>query len=132
MRATLKLITILAIIASSLSCRMLDEYSSYAKRATTLQDKPFDNVLVQRSGNLLHAKLPGIMHQPHCTRASKDMPDLVSLESLLDRSKTETMVFKNYHIVQIPSYDLDYGQTAVLSNSRHGNPDDVSMVRKFL
>ncbi|HBH08450.1 MAG TPA: hypothetical protein DDX40_03500 [Rikenellaceae bacterium] len=132
MRATLKLITILAIIASSLSCRMLDEYSSYAKRATTLQDKPFDNVLVQRSGNLLHAKLPGIMHQPHCTRASKDMPDLVSLESLLDRSKTETMVFKNYHIVQIPFYDLDYGQTAVLSNSRHGNPDDVSMVRKFL
>lgn len=132
MRVTLKLISVLAIIASSQSCRMVDEYSSNAKSATVLQDKPFDNILVQKSGNLLHAKLPGIRHHTQQTKTSADMPDLVSLESLLDRSKTETMVFKNYRIVQIPFYDLDYGQTAVLSNSRQGNPDNVSVVRKIL
>jgi hypothetical protein len=127
-----KILTFLLVLAAfAQSCRIADEYRSDAYSHTLSQSKTFDNVMVRKSGNLLYAQLPGIGRQPGGTRADA-ASDLVSLESLLDRSQTKTRVFKNYRIVQIAFKDLDYGQTAVLADEKTAHPDETSDVRKFL
>ena len=92
----------------------------------------FEDILVRRN-NLLFANI-GSFEGSCKTRSGSDESDLVSLESLLDRSGTETLVFKNYHIVQIPFRTMDHEQQASLSDTNHGSmeKDGVSVVRKFL
>lgn len=92
----------------------------------------FEDILVRRN-NLLFANI-GSFESSCKTRSGLDESDLVSLESLLDRSGTETLVFKNYHIVQIPFRTMDHEQQASLSDTNHGSmeKDGVSVVRKFL
>ena len=92
----------------------------------------FEDILVRRD-NLLFANI-GSFEGSCKTRSGSDESDLVSLESLLDRSGTETLVFKNYHIVQIPFRTMDHEQQASLSDTNHGSmeKDGVSVVRKFL
>lgn len=92
----------------------------------------FEDILVRRN-NLLFANI-GSFEGSCKTRSGSDESDLVSLESLLDRSGTETLVFKNYHIVQIPFRAMDHEQQASLSDTNHGSmeKDGVSVVRKFL
>lgn len=92
----------------------------------------FEDILVRRN-NLLFANI-GSFEGSCKTRSGSDESDLVSLESLLDRSGTETLVFKNYHIVQIPFRTMDHEQQASLSDTNYGSmeKDGVSVVRKFL
>ena len=92
----------------------------------------FEDILVRRN-NLLFANI-GSFEGSCKTRSGSDESDLVSLESLLDRSKTETIVFKNYHIVQIPFKQSEEDGRASLSDSDQDTfvEDIISVVRKFL
>lgn len=110
-----------------------DRYSFEGNATRNAADHgTFEDILVRRN-NLLFANI-GSFEGSCKTRSGSDESDLVSLESLLDRSGTETLVFKNYHIVQIPFRTMDHEQQASLSDTNHGSmeKDGVSVVRKFL
>ena len=99
---------------------------------TAVDKGSFEDILVQRNNLLFtNVKSSGTLSR---TRSASDGSDLVSLESLLDRSKTETIVFKNYHIVQIPFKQSEEDGRASLSDSDQGTfvEDIISVVRKFL
>lgn len=86
-----------------------------------------------KSGSLLYAKLPGMTTPAPFTKSTNSESGFVSLESLLDRSKTETMTFNSYHIAQIPFKDIDYKQIAVLTaNKEEKFTGEASEIRKFL
>lgn len=94
----------------------------------------FDKVMVPRDGNLLFTSCSDVPKNHWKTRSASEGDDVVSLESLLDRGGAERLVFKKYHIIQIPFKDTDEDQVAVLSDQ--SGADDlksgVSVVRKFL
>ena len=99
---------------------------------TAVDKGSFEDIIVQRNNLLFtNVKSSGTLSR---TRSASDGSDLVSLESLLDRSKTETIVFKNYHIVQIPFKQSEEDGRASLSDSDQDTfvEDIISVVRKFL
>lgn len=133
MKKIYKLTILLAIIASIQACGTVEKHYLNSRSDAYVNNKSFNDVLVRKSGNLLYANLPGIEHKSLNTRSSKNQSDLVSLESLLDRSKTETITFKSYHIVQIPFKDVDCEQTAILSsNQGEKSTGNTSIIKKFL
>ena len=132
MKAFLRFCPSLAMLL--LLCACVDEMFSLKNDALkTAVDKGFfEDILVQRNNPLFtNVKSSGTLSH---TRSTSDGSDLVSLESLLDRSKTETIVFKNYHIVQIPFKQSEEDSRASLSDSGQGTfaEDEISIVRKFL
>lgn len=132
MKAFLKLCPLLVMLLSLCAC--VDEKFSLKNDAlrTAVDKGSFEDILVRRN-NLLFTdvKSSGTLGR---TRSASDGSDLVSLESLLDRSKTETIVFKNYHIVQIPFKQSEEDGRASLSDSDQDTfvEDIISVVRKFL
>lgn len=132
MKAFLKLCPLLVMLLSLCAC--VDEKFSLKNDAlrTAVDKGSFEDILVRRN-NLLFTdvKSSGTLGR---TRSASDDSDLVSLESLLDRSKTEAIVFKNYHIVQIPFKQSEEDSQASLSDSDQGTfaDDGISVVRKFL
>ena len=132
MKAFLRFCPSLAMLL--LLCACVDEMFSLKNDALkTAVDKGFfEDILVQRNNPLFtNVKSSGTLSH---TRSTSDGSDLVSLESLLDRSKTETIVFKNYHIVQIPFKQSEEDSRASLSDSGQDTfaEDEISIVRKFL
>lgn len=132
MKAFLKLCPLLVMLLSLCAC--VDEKFSLKNDAlrTAVDKGSFEDILVRRN-NLLFTdvKSSGTLGR---TRSASDDSDLVSLESLLDRSKTEAIVFKNYHIVQIPFKQSEEDSQASLSDSDQSSlaEDEISVVRKFL
>ena len=115
-------------------CACVDEMFSLKNDSlkTAVDKGSFEDILVQRNNLLFtNVKSSGTLSR---TRSASDGSDLVSLESLLDRSKTETIVFKNYHIVQIPFKQSEEDGRASLSDSDQDTfvEDIISVVRKFL
>ena len=115
-------------------CACVDEMFSLKNDSlkTAVNKGSFEDILVQRNNLLFtNVKSSGTLSR---TRSASDGSDLVSLESLLDRSKTETIVFKNYHIVQIPFKQSEEDGRASLSDSDQDTfvEDIISVVRKFL
>ena len=115
-------------------CACVEEVFSLKNDAlkTAVDKGSFEDILVQRNNLLFtNVKSSGTLSR---TRSASDGSDLVSLESLLDRSKTETIVFKNYHIVQIPFKQSEEDGRASLSDSDQDTfvEDIISVVRKFL
>lgn len=132
MKAFLRFCPLLAMLLSLCAC--VDEMFSLKNDSlkTAVDKGSFEDILVQRNNLLFtNVKSSGTLSR---TRSASDGSDLVSLESLLDRSKTETIVFKNYHIVQIPFKHSEEDSRASLSDSDRGAfvEDEVSVVRKFL
>lgn len=132
MKAFLRFCPLLAMLLSLCAC--VDEMFSLKNDSlkTAVDKGSFEDILVQRNNLLFtNVKSSGTLSR---TRSASDGSDLVSLESLLDRSKTETIVFKNYHIVQIPFKQLEEDGRASLSDSDQGTfvEDIISVVRKFL
>ena len=132
MRAFLRFCPLLAMLV--LLCACDDEMFSLKNDAlkTAVDKGAFEDVLVRRDNPLFtNVKSSGTLGR---TRSVSDGSDLVSLESLLDRSRTETVVFKNYHIVQIPFRQSEEDSRASLSDSGQGTfgEDEISVVRKFL
>ncbi len=132
MKAFLKLCPLLVMLLSLCAC--VDEKFSLKNDAlrTAVDKGSFDDILVRRN-NLLFTDVKSSGTLSH-TRSASDDSDLVSLESLLDRSKTEAIVFKNYHIVQIPFKQSEEDSQASLSDSDQSSlaEDEISVVRKFL
>lgn len=123
---------LLAMLLSLCAC--VDEMFSLKNDSlkTAVNKGSFEDILVQRNNLLFtNVKSSGTLSR---TRSASDGSDLVSLESLLDRSKTETIVFKNYHIVQIPFKQSEEDGRASLSDSDQDTfvEDIISVVRKFL
>lgn len=132
MKAFLRFCPLLAMLLSLCAC--VEEVFSLKNDAlkTAVDKGSFEDILVQRNNLLFtNVKSSGTLSR---TRSASDGSDLVSLESLLDRSKTETIVFKNYHIVQIPFKQSEEDGRASLSDSDQGTfvEDIISVVRKFL
>lgn len=132
MKAFLRFCPLLAMLLSLCAC--VDEMFSLKNDSlkTAVDKGSFEDILVQRNNLLFtNVKSSGTLSR---TRSASDGSDLVSLESLLDRSKTETIVFKNYHIVQIPFKQSEEDGRASLSDSDQGTfvEDIISVVRKFL
>lgn len=132
MKAFLRFCPLLAMLLSLCAC-VEEVFSLKNDSLKTAVDKgSFEDILVQRNNLLFtNVKSSGTLSR---TRSASDGSDLVSLESLLDRSKTETIVFKNYHIVQIPFKQSEEDGRASLSDSDQGTfvEDIISVVRKFL
>lgn len=132
MKAFLKLCPLLVMLLSLCAC--VDEKFSLKNDAlrTAVDKGSFEDILVRRN-NLLFTDVKSSGTLSH-TRSASDDSDLVSLESLLDRSKTEAIVFKNYHIVQIPFKQSEEDSQASLSDSDQSSlaEDEISVVRKFL
>lgn len=132
MKAFLRFCPLLAMLLSLCAC--VDEMFSLKNDSlkTAVNKGSFEDILVQRNNLLFtNVKSSGTLSR---TRSASDGSDLVSLESLLDRSKTETIVFKNYHIVQIPFKQSEEDGRASLSDSDQDTfvEDIISVVRKFL
>lgn len=132
MKAFLRFCPLLAMLLSLCAC--VDEMFSLKNDSlkTAVDKGSFEDILVQRNNLLFtNVKSSGTLSR---TRSASDGSDLVSLESLLDRSKTETIVFKNYHIVQIPFKQSEEDGRASLSDSDQDTfvEDIISVVRKFL
>lgn len=132
MKAFLRFCPLLAMLLSLCAC--VDEMFSLKNDSlkTAVDKGSFEDILVQRNNLLFtNVKSSGTLSR---TRSASDGSDLVSLESLLDRSKTETIVFKNYHIVQIPFKQSEEDGRASLSDSDQATfvEDIISVVRKFL
>ena len=132
MKAFLRFCPLLAMLLSLCAC--VDEMFSLKNDSlkTAVDKGSFEDILVQRNNLLFtNVKSSGTLS---CTRSESGGSDLVSLESLLDRSKTETIVFKNYHIVQIPFKQSEEDGRASLSDSDQDTfvEDIISVVRKFL
>lgn len=132
MKAFLRFCPLLAMLLSLCAC--VEEVFSLKNDAlkTAVDKGSFEDILVQRNNLLFtNVKSSGTLSR---TRSASDGSDLVSLESLLDRSKTETIVFKNYHIVQIPFKQSEEDGRASLSDSDQDTfvEDIISVVRKFL
>ena len=132
MKAFLRFCSLLAMLLSLCAC--VDEMFSLKNDSlkTAVDKGSFEDILVQRNNLLFtNVKSSGTLS---CTRSESGGSDLVSLESLLDRSKTETIVFKNYHIVQIPFKQSEEDGRASLSDSDQDTfvEDIISVVRKFL
>lgn len=132
MKAFLRFCPLLAMLLSLCAC-VEEVFSLKNDSLKTAVDKgSFEDILVQRNNLLFtNVKSSGTLSR---TRSASDGSDLVSLESLLDRSKTETIVFKNYHIVQIPFKQSEEDGRASLSDSDQDTfvEDIISVVRKFL
>ena len=132
MKAFLRFCPLLAMLLSLCAC--VNEMFSLKNDSlkTAVNKGSFEDILVQRNNLLFtNVKSSGTLSR---TRSASDGSDLVSLESLLDRSKTETIVFKNYHIVQIPFKQSEEDGRASLSDSDQDTfvEDIISVVRKFL
>lgn len=132
MKAFLRFCPLLAMLLSLCAC--VDEMFSLKNDSlkTAVNKGSFEDILVQRNNLLFtNVKSSGTLSR---TRSASDGSDLVSLESLLDRSKTETIVFKNYHIAQIPFKQSEEDGRASLSDSDQDTfvEDIISVVRKFL
>lgn len=132
MKAFLRFCPLLAMLLSLCAC--VDEMFSLKNDSlkTAVDKGSFEDILVQRNNLLFtNVKSSGTLSR---TRSASDGSDLVSLESLLDRSKTETIVFKNYHIVQIQFKQSEEDGRASLSDSDQDTfvEDIISVVRKFL
>lgn len=132
MKAFLRFCPLLAMLLSLCAC--VDEMFSLKNDSlkTAVDKGSFEDILVQRNNLLFtNVKSSGTLS---CTRSESGGSDLVSLESLLDRSKTETIVFKNYYIVQIPFKQSEEDGRASLSDSDQDTfvEDIISVVRKFL
>lgn len=133
MKTIYRLTTLLVAATAVLACGTVEKHYLNSSSDNYVNSKPFDDVLVRKSGNLLYADLPGIAHKSTRTKSAGNDSDLVSLESLLDRSKTEATTFNSYHIVQIPFKDVDCEQTAILSsNQGEKNTGNTSIIKKFL
>ena len=132
MKAFLRFCPLLAMLLSLCAC-VEEVFSLKNDSLKTAVDKgSFEDILVQRNNLLFtNVKSSGTLSR---TRSASDGSDLVSLESLLDRSKTETIVFKNYHIVQTPFKQSEEDGRASLSDSDQDTfvEDIISVVRKFL
>ncbi|MBR4134263.1 MAG: hypothetical protein IKU04_07055, partial [Bacteroidales bacterium] len=84
------------------------------------------NTFVKTSPPPLYAELPGGQSD------TKGDTGTVPLESVIDMGRQRKAVFKGTSMVQIPFSDELYGQVAYYGKEPGGNPDDVSVMKRFL
>ena len=86
------------------------------------------NTFVKVSPPPLYAELPGGVGQSD----TKGLSETVPLESAIDRGRQRKTVFKGTSMVQIPFSDEQSVQEAYFGKDPEGDPDDVSVMKRFL
>ena len=91
----------------------------------------YEDILVPKERTLLYSIIPNLTDNS-ITKSSNQ--ELVSLESLIDRTKVKEEDFKSFHIVQIPFKDETNTSSVVLSDSlkQDYNYDDITLIKKYL
>ncbi len=120
-------ITLFTIIIYAVSCSI----ESVQPKRHCIIPKSYDYILVPKENALLYAEIPGLNER---SRTKSLGQELISLESLIDRTLITEEDFKGYHIVQIPFKEQANTSCAILTDSlkQSYSTRDTTIIKKFL
>lgn len=126
------LIIVLIFFGILTFCAKQDLPRMPTRKSEINQRGAFKDIMVSKE-NILYLNMPSISNGLS-TKSESRKEDLVSLESLLDRTRTEELDFKGCHITQVPFIEEESVFNVSLQDSvqLQINTNDITIVKKFL